>query len=83
MGLSQNTREREKKTVFPGKNRLALKIVGANPTLMHLTGNVFLASFCPDGFVGIGVSVGTDVFVHKFVGKTCRVIMDDVEILFY
>ena len=31
----------------------ALKIVGASPTLTHLTGDVVLASFCPDGFVGI------------------------------
>ena len=38
----------------------ALKIVGANPTLTHLTGDVVLASFCPDGFVGIGVPIGTD-----------------------
>jgi hypothetical protein len=38
-----------------------------------------LASFCPEGFVGIGVPVGTDTFVQNFVTKTCRPIIDDVE----
>ena len=49
------------------------------PTLTHLTGDVLLTSFCPQGFVGIGVSIGTDVFVQNFVSKTCSPIVDDVE----
>ena len=36
-------------------------------------------SFCPAGFVGIGVPIGTDVFVQKFAVNTCRTIIDDVE----
>jgi hypothetical protein len=40
---------------------------------------VSLASFCPEGFVGIGVPIGTDSFVQNFVAKTCRAIIDDVE----
>ena len=35
--------------------------------------------FCPEGSVGIGVSVDTDTFVQNFVAKTCRAIIDDVE----
>jgi hypothetical protein len=37
------------------------------------------ASFCHEGFVGIGVPIGTDAFVQNFVAKTCRAITDDVE----
>ena len=36
-------------------------------------------SFCPEGFIGIGVPIGTDAFVRTFVTKTCRDIIDDVE----
>jgi hypothetical protein len=51
----------------------------ATPTLTHLSGDVLLASFCPEGFVGIGLPIGTDAFVQNFVDKTCRDIIDDVE----
>ena len=51
-------------------------IINTNPTLGHLSGDVVLTSFCPEGFVGIGVSIGTDVFVHNFVTKTGRVIIE-------
>jgi hypothetical protein len=33
----------------------------------------------PIGFVGIGVPIGTAVFVQNFVAKTCRAVIDDVE----
>jgi hypothetical protein len=42
-------------------------------------GDVLLVSFCPEGFVGIGVPIGSDVFVQNFVVKTCMTIIDDVE----
>jgi hypothetical protein len=41
--------------------------------------DVLLASFCPEGFVGIGVPIGTDAFVQDFVAKSCRAIIDDFE----
>jgi len=47
--------------------------------LPHLSGDVVLASLCPEGFVCIGVPIGTDDFVQNFVVKTCRDIIDDVE----
>ncbi len=53
--------------------------INATPQLTHLSGEVSLDSFCPDGFVGIGVSIGTDTFVKQFVAKTCRDIIEDVE----
>ena len=58
---------------------MAQNIFQATPTLTHLSGDVTLGSFCPEGFVGIGVPIGTDAFVRNFVDKTCRVIIDDVE----
>ena len=48
-----------------------------------LSGDVTIGSFCPEGFVGIGVPIGTDAFVQNFVAKTCRAIIDDVEKLVY
>ncbi len=51
----------------------------ATPTLTHLTNEVLLDSFCPDGFIDIDVPIGTDAFVRSFVAKTCRDIIDDVE----
>ena len=39
----------------------AHSIINASPALTHLSGDVLLASFCPAGFVGIGVTIGTDV----------------------
>jgi hypothetical protein len=47
--------------------------------LTHLSADLALHSFCPEGFVGIGVPIGTDMFVRNFVAKTCRDIIDDVE----
>jgi hypothetical protein len=51
----------------------------ASPTLTHLSGDISLDSFYPEGFIGIDVTVGTDVLVQNFVAKTCRTIIDDVE----
>jgi hypothetical protein len=58
---------------------MARTIMEATPTLTHLTNEVLLDSFCPEGFISIGVPIGTDVFVRSFVAKTCRDIIDDVE----
>ena len=55
------------------------RIINTSPTLTHLNGDVLLSSFCPEGFVGIGVSIGVDAFVYNFVAKTCRSIIDDVQ----
>jgi hypothetical protein len=47
--------------------------------LIQFRGDVSLVSFCPEGFIGIGVPIGTHGFVRNFVSKTCRDIIDDVE----
>jgi hypothetical protein len=53
--------------------------VNGTPRLTQLSAEVSLDSFRPDGFVGIGVPIGTDAFVMQFVAKTCRDIIEDVE----
>jgi hypothetical protein len=52
----------------------AQNIIQATPTLTHLSGDVVFVSFCVEGFVGIGVPIGTDAFVQNFVAKTCRLL---------
>jgi hypothetical protein len=48
--------------------------INASPAMTHLSGDVSLASFSPEGFVGIGVPLGTGAFVQNFVAKTCRLL---------
>ncbi len=43
--------------------------VDNSPQLTQVSGKFSLDSFLPDGFVGIGVPVGTDNFVRQFVVK--------------
>jgi hypothetical protein len=57
---------------------VAHNILTSTPVLTHLSADVTLASFCPEGFVGIGLPIGTDAFVRSFQ-TTCRDIIDDVE----
>jgi hypothetical protein len=54
-------------------------IMQATSSLAHLRNDFLVASFCPEGFIGIGVPIGTDAFVQSFVVKKCRDIIDDVE----
>ncbi len=83
VGLELNV---SKTSILPGRgvtHQVAFDvtqgIITASPDLTHLSADLALASFCPEGFVGIGVSIGTDIFVRDFVAKTCRDIIDDVE----
>ena len=75
-----------KTSILPGKGvsqqvafDVAQGIITASPALTHLSDDLALASFCPEGFIGIGVPIGTDAFVQSFVAKKCRDIIDDVE----
>ena len=58
---------------------MAQTIMQATASLAHLRNYFLVDSFCPEGFIGIGVPIGTDAFVRSFVAKTCRDIIDDVE----
>ena len=56
---------------------MAHSIIAASPALIQLSGDISRESFCPEGFIGIGVPIGTDAFVRSFVAKTCRDIIED------
>ncbi len=45
----------------------------------HLGADVSLHSFCPEGFVGIGVRLGTDTCVQNFAVKAFRDTTEDTE----
>jgi hypothetical protein len=53
--------------------------IKTTPQLTQLSGELSLDSFRPDGFVGIGVPIGTYNFVRQFVAKKYRDIIEDVE----
>ena len=44
-------------------------IIAASPALTQLSNDIVKDSFCPEGFIGIGVTIGTDAFVRTFVAK--------------
>jgi hypothetical protein len=58
---------------------MAQTIMQATASLAHLRNDFLVDSFSPEGFIGIGVPIGTDAFVQSFVGEKCRDIIDDVE----
>jgi hypothetical protein len=60
---------------------MARTIMQAIPNLVHLRNDFLVDSFCPEGFIVIGVPIGTDAFGQSstFVVKKCRDIIDDVE----
>jgi hypothetical protein len=58
---------------------MAQTIIQPTVNLAHLRNDFLVDSFCPEGFIGIGVPIGTDAFVQSFVAKKCRDIIDAVE----
>jgi hypothetical protein len=59
------------------RSDVAHNIITTSSALTHLRLEIALDSSCPEGFVGIGVSTGTDTFVRNFVAKTCANIIDE------
>jgi hypothetical protein len=58
---------------------VAPSFIPANPALTQFSGDISLRSSCPEGFIDIGVPIGTDAFVRSFVTTSCRDIIEDVE----
>jgi hypothetical protein len=40
-------------------------IMQVTPSIVHLSNDILLDSFCPEGFIGIGVPIGTNAFVRS------------------
>ena len=57
----------------------ASAIIATDSDLSAFDGHLTRAMFSTDGMVGLGVPIGTDAFVQKFVESKCREIIDDVD----
>jgi len=57
----------------------AMRMLAANPSLDHLRPLLSPACFVVDGYIGLGVPIGTDAFIQHFVKDKCQAIMDDVD----
>jgi hypothetical protein len=53
-------------------------MLNADPSLAHLRPLLSPASFVVDGYIGLGVPIGTDAFIQHFVQDKCLAIMEDV-----
>ena len=47
--------------------------------LASIKGTITLASFTAEGYVGLGVPLGTNTFVQKFVHDACQKVINDVD----
>jgi hypothetical protein len=57
----------------------AQRLLTADPSLAHLGPLLAPTAFVDDGYIGLGVPIGTDAFVQHFVKKKCQEIMDDID----
>jgi hypothetical protein len=57
----------------------AQRLLTADPSLAHLGPLLAPTAFVDDGYIGLGIPIGTDAFVQHFVKKKCQEIMDDVD----
>jgi hypothetical protein len=57
----------------------AQRLLAAEPSLAHLGPLLAPKALVDDGYIGLGVPIGTDAFVQHFVNKKCQEIMEDVD----
>jgi hypothetical protein len=57
----------------------AQRMHNADPSLAHLSPLLSPASIVVDGYIGLGVPIGTDAFIQPFVKNKCQAIMEDVD----
>jgi hypothetical protein len=57
----------------------AQRMLNADPSLAHLSPLLSPASFVVDGYIGLGVPIGTDAFIQHFVKDKCQATMEDVD----
>ena len=60
-------------------HKAAHDIIATTPALSHLSPMLTPGSFTAEGYVGLGVPLGTDAFVQRFVKEKCLAIMEDVD----
>jgi len=54
-------------------------MLNADPSLAQLSLLLAPASFVVDGYIGLGVFIGTDAFIQHFVKDKCQAILEDIE----
>jgi hypothetical protein len=57
----------------------AQRLLIVDPSLAHLSPLLSPASFVVDGYIGLGVPIGTDAFIQHFVKEKCKAIMEYVD----
>ena len=57
----------------------AQRLLAADPSLAHLGPLLTPKAFVDNGYIGLGVPIGTDDFIQHFVAKKCQEIMEDVD----
>ncbi len=57
----------------------AQRLLAAHPSLAHLGPLLTPKAFVDNGYIGLGVPIGTDAFIQDFVEKKCKKIMEDVD----
>jgi hypothetical protein len=57
----------------------AQHMINADLSLAHLSPLLSPASFVVDGYIGLGVPIGTDSCIQHFVKDKCQAIMEDVD----
>jgi hypothetical protein len=57
----------------------AQHMINADLSLAHLSPLLSPESFVVDGYIGLGVPIGTDAFIQHFVKDKCQAIMEDVD----
>ena len=57
----------------------AQRLVDAHPSLAHLGPLLTPQAFVDNGYIGLGVPIGTDALIQDFVVKKCKNIMEDVD----
>jgi hypothetical protein len=51
---------------------VSYRFITASPALTQFSGDITLVSFCPEGFIGIGVVVGTDRISCPLIVVSCK-----------
>jgi hypothetical protein len=58
---------------------LGERFIENDARLASIKDTITLASFTAEGYVGLGVPLGADAFVQKFVHDACQKVRDDVD----
>jgi hypothetical protein len=79
LALNDKTKILVKGISAADEHAAAQRLLIADPSLAHLSPPLSPASFVVDGYIGLGVPIGTDALFQHFVKDKCQAIMEDVD----